>query len=236
MLKVSNSEPDTIISHLSKLAIPVEILPLSELRWGDYVWEADGSTIAIERKTFMDFVGSYQMGRLHNQLAGCLSTYDHVFILLEGVVDTDGFDPLMNNYMKTQRNFIRNSIAPVGNLHGFTKQLINVQQHVSILYSSCHKMTAQLVAGLYNKFDIHPLLEIMPATKRGITNTSLSMREIALLRSIPRLSQKGAVSLIKAYGAISTVCLALQESPNDLLKLEGIGKQTVVSLKEVLCM
>ena len=234
MLKISNSEPEAIIKHLSKLAVPLQILPLSELRWGDYAW-ADGSTsIGIERKTFMDFVGSYQMGRLHNQIAGCLNTYAHSFILLEGCVDTDGFDPLMNNYKRTGRTFIRNNIASVGNVHGFTKQLLNTQQHVDIIYSSCHVMSAQIIAGLYNKFEINPLLEIVPRTKKGISPNTFSIKEIALLRSIPRLSQKGAMSLIKTCGSISTVCLQLQTDPNSLLKLEGIGKQTIVALKEVL--
>ena len=235
MLRISDSEPDAITKHLSTLGVPIEILPLSSLRYGDYAWNADGeTTIGIERKTFHDFITSYQQGRLHAQIEGCLATYTHTILLIEGVIDTDGYDPHINTFYRHYSGFKRSSLPVIGNIHGFTKQLLNLQLHIPIIYSSHYTMTAQIIAGLYRKWEVHPLLEGIPQkTLRGIEANTVTIKEMALIRSVPRITKTAAHALIITYGSIEKICQMLnsEEKPP---KLEGVGPKTIEALKEVL--
>lgn len=235
MLRVSSSEPDSITKLFERFGIPYVSESLSELRYGDYVWDLpDQTTVAIERKTVRDFIQSYYDARIHEQLAGCLNTYQHVHLLLEGVFSTNGYDAGLTTYVKIYNSFKPTSLPLTGHINGFTKQILNVQEHVSLILSSSQDTTAQIIAGLYKKYDIEPLLECVPRTKRSVSDRTLTLQEHALLASIPRISRQAAQNLIKHFGSIHNLCLALALDPKALTKVPKVGPGTVEMLQKVL--
>jgi ERCC4-type nuclease len=235
MLRISNSEPDQITKFLEKLGVPFQCESLAELRYGDYVWDLpDKSTVGIERKTIRDFIQSYYDARIHDQLAGCLNSYEHVHLLLEGVFATNGYDAGLTTYIKLWNSFKPTTLPLAGNIHGFTKQLLNVQEHVSIILSTSHETTAQVIAGLYKKYEISPLLECQPRTKKQVSEKAMTLQEHALIASIPRLSRTAAHNLMEHFGTIHNICSALSLDPKALLKIPAVGPGAVSMLEKVL--
>ena len=235
MLRISSSEPPQITKALEKLGIPFQLESLSELRYGDYVWELpDKSTVGVERKTIRDFIQSYYDARIHDQLAGCLNSYEHVHLLLEGVFATNNYDSGLTTYIKIWNSFKPTTLPLVGNINGFTKQLLNVQEHVSIILSTSHETTAQVLAGLYKKYDIEPLLECQTRIKKHVSEKAVTLQEHALVASVPRLSATAAHNLIAHFGSIKNICEALSLEPKALLKIPSVGKGSVDMLIKVL--
>lgn len=83
--RIGSKEFDNIITSPHTIA---------SLEYGDFCFAGNGKdgivTIAIERKTLSDFIGSMESGRLSgHQLPGLVNNYDYVYILIEGLWQAD---------------------------------------------------------------------------------------------------------------------------------------------------
>lgn len=87
MLLVDSRERDDIMKRLSPYDIEVA---LTQLDYGDFCWEGSGphgpALIGVERKRLTDLISSMTDRRLSgHQLRGMYKTYDHVYLLVEGM-------------------------------------------------------------------------------------------------------------------------------------------------------
>jgi len=88
MIRIANDKGSAELKPLfDKLGQPNR---LAEIRYGDFVFEGNGpngtlAKIAIERKTWPDFISSTDSNRFNgDQLAGLIENYDTVYLYIEG--------------------------------------------------------------------------------------------------------------------------------------------------------
>ncbi len=196
LILVDNREARSQVPRLLKHAENTKI-QLVNLPEGDYKVSEE---CVIERKTMHDFAESIIDGRLFEQIGNKLSTYKKPILLLEGQ-DTD----------------IKMNISPQA-IKGAIASIV-LSYKIPILRTVSETDTADMVLALAKR-------EQKSEKNRPSLHTiskSYPMKEIQrfLLASIPGVNRTKADQLIEEFKTIQKLSNA---NPEDLIKLEGIGK------------
>jgi len=200
---VDTREQGSIVNKLEAMRIPVRI---ESLEIGDYII---GRTV-IERKTVKDFMRSLYEGRLFTQLKelSSLKEYDKV-LLLEG----DKKELLLSMGTNTAI--------------GTILTVIN-DYKIPIYYSDNEEETANLLRVLYNR-----AVKNREKTERiRMDKKPKQLEEIQLyvLAGIPGIDNKIAKRLLERFGTLKAIANA---SPNDLMKIHGIGPELAMRIYRV---
>ncbi len=200
---VDTREQGSIVNKLEAMRIPVRI---ESLEIGDYIV---GRTI-IERKTVKDFMRSLYEGRLFTQLKelSSLKDYDKI-LLLEG----DKKELLISMGTNTAI--------------GTILTIVN-DYKIPIYYSENEEETANLLKVLYNR-----AVRNREKTERiRMDKKPKQLEEIQLyvLAGIPGIDNKMARRLLEKFGTLKAIANA---SPNDLMKVHGIGPELAMRIYRV---
>ena len=206
LILVDNREARSQVPRLLKRSENTKI-QLVNLPEGDYKVSEE---CVIERKTMHDFAESIIDGRLFEQIGNKLSTYRKPILLLEGQ-DTD----------------IKINISPQA-IKGAIASIV-LSYKIPILRTVSETDTADMVLALAKR-------EQKSEKNRPTLHTiskSYPMKEIQrfLLASIPGVNRTKADQLIEEFKTIQNLSNA---TPEDLVKLEGIGKTLTERILKIL--
>lgn len=91
MIEISSAVGSAeLATHFKNLAVPHILVPLQQLRYGDFAFTGNGpegklARVGIERKTWPDFLESTTSNRFNgDQLVGLVEDYDDIYLYLEG--------------------------------------------------------------------------------------------------------------------------------------------------------
>lgn len=186
-----------VVSELSKLNFEIEF---KELKVADYIV----GSVAIERKTVLDFISSMKDRRLVNQLEG-LQQYKNKLLIIEGIEEQELYADYENG-IGMHPNAIR----------GFLLSII-MKHKVPMIFTKNSEDTAKFILVLSKgKSKEMPL---------NVTRKSMNKKEQMqfIVEGFPGIGPKTAKKLLKEFKTIRNVI----NSPQEKLK-EIIGKKAEI--------
>lgn len=167
----------------------------------DYLFD----NIAIERKTFSDFLQSLYDKRLFNQLLKTKSSHERVILIIEGLIDPNFLTNPKIFYSTTQYITLKLGIPIV-----FSQSLENTAEVIKIAYSSENGIF------YYRKIKIFP--KAIPVAEK-------------MLQCIEGIGPKKAKIIIKKYGSIANIiasedCKADRINKKTVQKIQRVLKET----------
>lgn len=179
---------------------------MSELEMGDY---QIGKHSVIERKSAADFVDSIIDRRLFSQADMIKETGTSAIYLIEGSI------------YETGRNIHVNALI------GAMSYLATIEGH-PIVHTSNATDSAMMIKTLarHSQHGLGYVPGLRPSTPKTLPD-----RQLWLLGGLPGLGEKRVKSLLSYFGTPAAV---LSASPEELSKVEGIGKKTAEVIREVL--
>lgn len=181
-------------------------LEIGKIPYGDYIIN---EAITIERKTARDFLISIIDGRLFNQLANLKKKCIHPLLLIEGnPFETDlQFDPL-----------------------AIKGALISTQAiwYIPIVYSESIQETKNIFLMMGRQDETFS--DVVPL-RGGYRPKRLKSRQLYILQGLPQVGPTLAKRLLDHFGSVSKMISA---SIEELMKVEGIGKESAKKIRDVL--
>ena len=165
--------------------------------------------VGCERKTSEDFLQSIVDGRLFKQLKG-LKTYPKPLLIIEGDV--------MESDRDIHPNAIRGALASIA-----------CELCVPIIWTSCQYETAEILLAIAKREQLGVKNSIGIRTKKK-TVTMNQVQEF-LIAGFPKVSTITAKRLLKHFRTPSAIFNASEE---ELMKVDGIGKQTAKRIRKIL--
>lgn len=212
----------------SKIDIPHII---DTLYAGDYAFlDARQEPLGIERCEIGNYIQKLRSGELESQMNRCDESYMSIILLIEGVFDSvDGF---LATYRLGRRGYFRTHIYPHTRFESVMSSLIRMSElGIEVIFSPNFDSTLDLVKAIYvqrtKPEEEHSLFKRVRAIKIPVklTNNPSVPRLMALC---PRLPEKTAIRLINRFDTIWNV---LNTSDEEILKVEGMGKGLLTTLK-----
>ena len=181
-------------------------LEIGQVRYGDYIIN---ETITIERKTARDFLISIIDGRLFNQLSNLKKNCIHPLLLIEGnPFETDlQFDPLAikGALVSTQAIWY----IPI-----VSSESIQETKNIFLMMGRQEESSS----------DVVPL-------RGGYRPKRLKSRQLYVLQGLPQVGPTVAGRLLDHFGSVSKM---MQASIEELMRVEGIGKDSAKKIRDVL--
>lgn len=164
--------------------------------------------VAIERKTASDFVDSIVDKRLFKQAKAMMEEFKKPILILEGDDFYTGF---------INPNAIRGSMASIAIDYG-----------ISIIPTRTPEDTAAMIKRIAIREQQGEKKSIQIRTERKPQN--LWEQQLFIIESLPNIGPVHAKNLLEHFGSVKAV---LQADEKQLQEVDGIGKKTAKSIKEV---
>ena len=181
-------------------------LEIGQIRYGDYIIN---ETITIERKTARDFLISIIDGRLFNQLSNLKKNCINPLLLIEGnPFETDlQFDPLAikGALVSTQAMWYIPTVS---------SESIHETKNIFLMIGRQEESSS----------DVVPL-------RGGYRPKRLKSRQLYILQGLPQVGPTVARRLLNHFGSVSKM---MQASIEELMRVEGIGKDSAKKIRDVL--
>jgi Fanconi anemia group M protein len=181
-------------------------LEIGQVRYGDYIIN---EAITIERKTARDFLISIIDGRLFNQLSNLKKHCIHPLLLIEGnPFETDlQFDPL-----------------------AIKGALISTQAiwYIPIVSSESIQETKNIFLMMCRQEETFS--DVVPL-RGGYRPKRLKSRQLYLLQGLPQVGPTLAKRFLDHFGSVSKM---MQASIEELMRVEGVGKDSAQKIRNVL--
>ncbi|MEM7815993.1 MAG: ERCC4 domain-containing protein [Candidatus Aenigmatarchaeota archaeon] len=180
-----------------------------QLKTGDYIIS---ERVAIERKSIPDFLQSVIDQRLFRQMEELVCSYEKPVLILEG-------NPEM---LFLERNMHENTIRGV-------LSSVAIDYRIPIIWTGNSRETASQIFWMAYREQVQE--------KRGIQircnkrNHSLSSQQEFLVAGLPNVSNVLSKRLLKHFGSVRDVYDA---TPEELMQVEGIGKEKAKRIWEVI--
>lgn len=209
---------------------PTNLAELGTLDFGDAMFFGNGPngpiTIAIERKVVSDFISSMTSGRLvGHQLPGLLSTYNYIWIILEGIWRTSPTDGLIQMYTKSgwQDYKFDHRFHKMATIIKYLLTL-TIQSNVRLWFTTSPKETVHFITSLYRwwtdkEYEDHQALMQEHESTIQFIKPSLLKR---LAKELEGIGVKKASKVAKQFKTPLEMCLA---DENEWRKIPGIGKK-----------
>ena len=191
---VDSRENSDLIKHLYKLPIKINTRKLDV---GDIVIS---DSIAIERKSKIDFINSILDKRLFSQLIDLSKNYRRPVLIVEG---SENIFSLRN----INPDVIRSSISSIA-----------VDLRIPIIYTDSIEETSNMIYNIAKR-TIKAKKDISISSERKSSNENEELENF--ISSIPGVNIVTAKSLFKNFSSIKELVNA---SEKDLLECEGLGK------------
>jgi len=135
--------------------------------------------IAVERKTFTDFLQSLYQGKLFNQLLRTKKEYEKTILVVEGLIDP--------NFLTNPKIFYS------------TLQFITINLNIPVIFSQSLENTAEVIKKLNeNKINFFSVSKIKISPKKE------NVQE-RMLQCIEGIGKKRARAIIKKYESIEKI-------------------------------
>ncbi len=182
------------------------LVEVGKVPYGDYIIN---ESITIERKTAKDFLISIIDGRLFKQLSNLKKYCQTPLLLIEG------------NPYKTDLDF--DSMAIRG-------ALISAQTiwYIPIIHSRSIEDTRDILLMIGRQDETH--MDVVPL-RGGYRPKRLKNRQLFILQGLPSVGPMLAKRLKAHFGSVSRV---MNATVNELMEVEGIGKNSAEKIREVL--
>ncbi|WP_048201400.1 DEAD/DEAH box helicase [Methanocaldococcus bathoardescens] len=162
--------------------------------------------VVVERKTAEDFVDSIIDKRLFNQLKN-LRKVEKPLLIIEG-----------ENFSRLHENAIKGAILSI--IFDFG---------IPIIFTKNAEETADLLIKIAEKEQIKEKRAVM--VRYGKTTMSLKEQQKFIVESLPDVGGALAERLLKHFKTVENVFTAKEE---ELMKVEGVGKERAKKIREVL--
>ncbi len=162
--------------------------------------------VVVERKTAEDFVNSIIDKRLFNQLKN-LKKVEKPLLIIEG-----------DNFSRLHENAIKGAILS-----------IILDFGIPIVFTKNAEETADLLIKIAEKEQIKEKRAVM--VRYGKTAMSLKEQQKFIVESLPDVGGALAERLLKHFKTVENVFTAKEE---ELMKVEGVGKERAKKIREVL--
>ena len=181
-------------------------LEIGKVPYGDYIIN---EAITIERKTARDFLISIIDGRLFNQLSNLKKKCIHPLLLIEG------------NPFETDLQFDPQTIRGA---------LVSTQAiwYIPIVSSESIQETKNILLMMGRQEE--SCSDVVPL-RGGYRPKRLKFRQLYILQGLPQVGPTLAKRLLEHFGSISKMIGA---SIDELMKVEGIGKESAKKIRDVL--
>ncbi len=193
-----------ITKELTKLGADID---LEQLEVGDYIIS---DKICIERKTSSDFVGSVFNGRIFKQLDGMKKNFPKSVLIIEG------------------KNIFTERDAHPNSLRGALSS-IAIDYSIPILWTDSAKETAALIYWMAKREQEERKTTLSLRGERS--GRTMPEKQEYLIAGLPGINTKRSKALLERFGTPEGIFHASEE---ELLEVEGIGKKTVETMKELL--
>ncbi|MBI4768586.1 MAG: hypothetical protein HY787_29035 [Deltaproteobacteria bacterium] len=181
-------------------------LEIGQVPYGDYIIN---EAITIERKTARDFLISIIDGRLFNQLSNLKKNCIHPLLLIEGnPFETDlQFDPM-----------------------AIKGALVSTQAiwYIPIVSSESIQETKNIFLMMGRQEE--SCSDVVPL-RGGYRPKRLKSRQLYILQGLPQVGPTVARRLLDHFGSVSKM---MQTSIEELMRVEGIGKDIAKKIRDVL--
>lgn len=205
---------------------------IQRLEAGDFAFlDRDSRPLGIERCEVGNFVQKLRSGELEEQMYKCQANYTSIILLIEGVYDQ--VDGLLSTHRAGNRGYFRTHVYPHTYFDYAEAAMIRMSEMgIEVLWSPNFKGSMSVVKILYDQrtspLEDSTLFKRIRTPKIPVKMSS-NPAVPKLLCLVPRLPEKTAIRLINKYGSIWTI---LHAEESELLEVEGVGKGTIVRLKE----
>jgi len=189
-----------VADHLKKLGAVVNTQPLEV---GDFL---ASEKVAIERKSFDDFVSSIIDGRIFDQARNMRENFEHPLLLIEGYSNREIND-----------NALKGAIAALILDYG-----------VSILTSKNEYDSAKIIYWIAKK-EQHESQNFVGIKVGKKPKTTQQLQEF-VVASIPGVSTVLAKRLLEKFGSVENIFAASEE---ELQEVKGIGKKLAKGIKKL---
>jgi len=189
-----------VADHLKKLGAVVN---KQALEVGDFL---ASEKVAIERKSYDDFVSSIIDGRIFNQARNLKENFEHPLLLIEGFSNREIND-----------NALKGAIAS-----------LLLDFGISVLTSKNEYDSAKLIYWIANK-EQHEAKSWVGIKVGKKPKTIRELQEF-VVASIPSISTVLAKRLLGKFGSIEKIITASEE---ELRQVKGIGKKSARNIKKL---
>lgn len=205
---VDHREPELICAELRRH--PMARVEVASLEIGDFLIEANGRTVVVERKAITDFQGSVQEGYIFDQAQRIALAGEDVI----GVVLIEG-ETLGDAGITMLPQSVTGAITCLGLIQGLAiLQTLDARHSAWTLVKLAHHCT-----GLGYELPLH---KSKPA--------QLVDARTYVLQSLPGVSAELARRLIDHFGSVQAVMAA---PATELMKVRGLGQKTAARIREV---
>jgi Fanconi anemia group M protein len=179
---------------------------IRKVSYGDYLING---AITMERKTARDFLISLIDGRLFDQMSNLKKQCVHPVLLIEG------------NPFKTGLDFDEMAIRGA---------LISIQViwYVPIIHSRSKEETKDIILMIGRQEEA--CMDVVPL-RGGYRPRRLKSRQLFILQGLPKVGPTMAKRLLEHFHSVTEI---MNASEVELMQVEGIGKASAKSIREVL--
>jgi len=183
-------------------------IEVRKVSYGDYVIN---DAITMERKTARDFVVSLVDGRLFSQMSKLKRHCIHPVVLIEG------------NPFKTGLDFDDMAIRGA---------LISIQAiwYVPVIYSRSKEETRDIILMIGRQEEAWT--DVVPL-RGGYRPRRLKSRQLYILQGLPKVGPTVAKRLLEHFGSVLN---AINAPVEELMRVDGIGRVSAETIREVLDM
>lgn len=206
---VDHREPQLVCDELRRH--PMATVEVASLEIGDFIIEANGRTVVVERKSVRDFQGSVQGGHIFDQAQRIASLGDEVIgvLLIEG-------ETLGEADLTMLPQAMTGAITCLSLVQGLAVlQTLDAVHTAWALVKLAHHCT-----GLGYELHVH----------KSKPKQLLDARSY-VLQSLPGVSGEMAKRLLEHFGSVQAVMAA---EIDELLEVRGLGPKTATRIREVL--
>ncbi len=171
-----------------------------QLKVGDYI---ASDRIGIERKRVQDFLGSITDQRIFRQVEELSNTFETPLIILEGNPE------LLYIERRIHPNVIRGVLASIA-----------IDYKVPILYTHNPKETAAQIYWIAYREQVKEKRNLQIRACRKCLTDSEQLE--FLVSGLPNINSKLSKRLLREFGTVKEIFSA---EPEDLMKVDGIGKK-----------
>lgn len=217
--------PDVIGVEYSVLRLPA----------ADYVffdW-SNSSSVGIERSAIGNFVQKLRSGELEEQMAGCISMYQSVILLIEDVYDAN--DEVLATYKHSKKGYFRNYIYTHTYYDAIQSAIVDISRMgVEVLTTPNFDCTMRTVNIIYHNRTKQPSEHaLFSKIRKPIMPVKMSANPAVprLMALCPRIPEHVAIALVYKYDTIWNI---VHQEDKELMETEGMGKGLVKNLREAI--
>jgi len=209
---------------------PASLAYLDTLDFADFVFIGNGPsgpvTIGVERKVMSDLISSMTSGRLSgHQLPGLLSTYNYIWIIIEGIWQTSPTDGLIQMWT-------RNGWKDYKFDHRFHKSVdiikylitLTVRGNVRLWFTSNPKETVHFIVSLYRWWTQKEYEEHQSHIQEHdlIIDFKRPNQFKRIIKAIDNVGKKKTKLIYEKFSSPLEMCLADEKTWQEI---PGVGKK-----------